>query len=256
MDEIIDHYPITRDAAVDRVFEDVVGAIGKPDIADVVVGAIRQLVDAERIHAFRLMEAGSDQEPYCSWSATGEVGQLNREYLARYQRADPVATVIPAATGRNAVAILKISRGDLSDPHYRRRFFDRYDIRQRISIVRRYGQASIVMSVARRGRLFTPCESRALEEFGRFVLPVLERSRTLTAGEPDMLSLEARFAARRPDMPLRERQVCARTMIGMTAEAAALDLGIATSTVLTYRRRAYTRLGICSAYQLATQVMH
>lgn len=39
----------------------------------------------------------------------------------------------------------------------------------------------------------------------------------------------------------RERAVCARTMVGMTAEAIGLDLGIAASSVLTYRRRAYER---------------
>ena len=39
----------------------------------------------------------------------------------------------------------------------------------------------------------------------------------------------------------RERAVCARTMVGMTAEAIALELGISISSVLTYRRRAYER---------------
>jgi DNA-binding CsgD family transcriptional regulator len=36
----------------------------------------------------------------------------------------------------------------------------------------------------------------------------------------------------------------------MTAEATALDLGISPASVLTYRRRAYQRLGISSIHQL------
>jgi DNA-binding CsgD family transcriptional regulator len=44
--------------------------------------------------------------------------------------------------------------------------------------------------------------------------------------------------------------VCAGTLMGRTAEAIGADLGIAPSTVLTYRRRAYERCGISSAVQL------
>jgi DNA-binding CsgD family transcriptional regulator len=51
------------------------------------------------------------------------------------------------------------------------------------------------------------------------------------------------------DLTERERSVCARTMIGMTAEAIAIDLHIAPSTVLTYRRRAYERYRITNSNQ-------
>ena len=36
----------------------------------------------------------------------------------------------------------------------------------------------------------------------------------------------------------------------MSSEAIALTLGISVNTVLTYRKRAYTRLGICSQNEL------
>ncbi|MFA6031500.1 MAG: LuxR C-terminal-related transcriptional regulator [Myxococcota bacterium] len=47
----------------------------------------------------------------------------------------------------------------------------------------------------------------------------------------------------------RERAVCARTMVGMTAEAIGLDLGISPASVLTYRRRAYERYCFTHANQ-------
>ena len=74
--------------------------------------------------------------------------------------------------------------------------------------------------------------------------------------------LEARGAAMAPDMAMdmfrrrldalgrgltaRELDVCARTLVGLTAEGIALDLDIQKSSVLTYRKRAYARLGISS----------
>jgi DNA-binding CsgD family transcriptional regulator len=48
----------------------------------------------------------------------------------------------------------------------------------------------------------------------------------------------------------RELDVCARTLIGLTAEGIALDLNIKKSSVFTYRKRAYARLGISSQNQL------
>ena len=44
--------------------------------------------------------------------------------------------------------------------------------------------------------------------------------------------------------------LCAAIAVGMNSEAIALTLGIRLNTVLTYRKRAYARLGICSQNEL------
>ena len=54
-----------------------------------------------------------------------------------------------------------------------------------------------------------------------------------------------------PMLSPRERQVCARTAVGMTSEATALDLGVGIGSVQTYRKRAFQRLEISTAFQLA-----
>lgn len=48
----------------------------------------------------------------------------------------------------------------------------------------------------------------------------------------------------------RELDVCVRSLLGMTAEGTALDLDIKQSSVVTYRKRAYVRLGISSQSEL------
>ena len=53
----------------------------------------------------------------------------------------------------------------------------------------------------------------------------------------------------------RERAVCARTMVGMTAEAIALDLGISMASVLTYRRRAYERYRVTHSNQFFLEMI-
>ena len=48
----------------------------------------------------------------------------------------------------------------------------------------------------------------------------------------------------------RERQVCEATLAGKKAEAIAHELGVAPSSIVTYRKRAYEKLEICSRAQL------
>jgi DNA-binding CsgD family transcriptional regulator len=52
----------------------------------------------------------------------------------------------------------------------------------------------------------------------------------------------------------RELDVAVRALYGLTAEGTALDLAIKTSSVITYRKRAYERLGISSLNELFRMV--
>lgn len=67
--------------------------------------------------------------------------------------------------------------------------------------------------------------------------------------------LEERFELAYPQLPPRERQVCARAAIGMSVEGTALDLDIGQASVMTYRKRAYGRLGVTSPFELCSLVM-
>ena len=48
----------------------------------------------------------------------------------------------------------------------------------------------------------------------------------------------------------REAEVCRGILAGLSTEAIALTLGVSANTVLTLRRRAYARLGVCSKAEL------
>lgn len=67
--------------------------------------------------------------------------------------------------------------------------------------------------------------------------------------------IAGRLAEQYPELTARERLVCGYTLAGYTAEAIALILGVGMSTVVTYRRRAYARLGVCNANQLIAPLL-
>lgn len=52
------------------------------------------------------------------------------------------------------------------------------------------------------------------------------------------------------DLSRRESEVCARILYGLSSYGIALDLGIGKESVMTYRKRAYNRLGIASQREL------
>ena len=65
-------------------------------------------------------------------------------------------------------------------------------------------------------------------------------------------TLAALFATRAPLAALtpREREVCCRILSGLSSEAISQELGISLHSTLTYRKRAYQRLGISSQGEL------
>ncbi len=48
----------------------------------------------------------------------------------------------------------------------------------------------------------------------------------------------------------RELSVCALALAGMTIEGTALNLGLKNTSVITYRKRAYAKLGISSLNEM------
>jgi len=63
-------------------------------------------------------------------------------------------------------------------------------------------------------------------------------------------AFSARLHAISGSLTPREREVLARVMLGMTSQGIALDLGVGLNTVLTYRKRAYARLGVTGQAEL------
>ena len=64
-----------------------------------------------------------------------------------------------------------------------------------------------------------------------------------------------RLAQQYPQLTPRERTVCGYPLAGYTAEGISLILGIGMSTIVTYRRRAYSRLGVSNVNQLIAPLL-
>ncbi len=78
-----------------------------------------------------------------------------------------------------------------------------------------------------------------------------------SADRPPLVTVfEQRLAADFPQLTPRERQVCARTVAGWSAASTATSLGLTRASVLTYRQRAYHKLGFSRAADFLERLVH
>ena len=239
-------------------------AIGSDQMESALAGAANGLTRVDRLYAFE--QRGPEREPilYRCWAKKGAIEEIVDQYRERYYKTDPINGVLSKLHTCDPAATLRLRSRDVPDADYRKSCFEQPAIGERVSIMRRVNTKWLVLNCARSrvAGAFTPDDIAILKLFGAFVLPLVARHEQLFEimglSRNSTLSIEVledRFGQLLSALTARERQVCARTLMGMTAEAIALDLSIGRASVLTYRQRAYRRLNICSAYQLSTLVL-
>ncbi len=180
-------------------------------------------------------------------------------YSQLYHNIDPVCDAYSAAPSISDIAIQRIRPADIDCADFRRRFFDQAGIVERVSIIQRGAHAWRVINVSRHRSdgTFSDAEVDALVSLARLALPMLPFNRKrAVARQPSAQRVEGRLQQLFPTLTRREQEVCARATVGMSVEATAIDLGIAKTSVMTYRKRSYQRLGITSVHELCALVAH
>ncbi len=90
--------------------------------------------------------------------------------------------------------------------------------------------------------------------FARLALPLAARHTELVEGICSKISVVQTGSSVRSlnrGLTAREIEVCARAAYGMSVEGTSIDLGLGRASVLTYRKRAYSRLRVSSVYELS-----
>lgn len=241
------------------LYEQLLGTLGTEEFGSTVRDSVLGLIaGARRIYLF---EATSRIDTSLQYFF-GEPGltELFPAYCKWYLRQDPVFEAYQAAPRQNDVAVQRVRPAHISSPGFRRQIFEEPGIVERVSVIQRGPDSWRVMNVSRHASdgCLSDEQVGALVSLACLLLPMLPLNRRQLAN-PRPLSvqqLEDRFAARFEHLTLRERQVCARAASGMSVAATAEELGIARTSVLTYRQRAYQRLKVASSVDLRTLVTH
>jgi DNA-binding CsgD family transcriptional regulator len=242
--------------ALGATYERLLAAIGTDAFGAAVRDAVFSLTaGARRIYLFEAEDRETSSLHY--FFCESRLVKLFPAYKRWYMRQDPITEAFSATRESNNVVLQKVRPTDIESSGFRRRFFDDAGIVERVSIVQRGIDAWRGISIARHASngYCSDDEIRSLVGLACLALPMLPLNRTRTQ-RPQLTAtqLEARFAARYSSLTTRERQVCARAAVGLSVEATSRELGIAKSSVLTYRQRAYQRLGVRSPLELSALV--
>ena len=193
-----------------------------------------------------------------------EAEELARDYVSKYHQRDPHFTQSRPGSSEPSDEPVHPSLEDEYDPEYRDHFFTQHDLVDKISITLKIDEGYIYCNFYRIGDSgeFTEDERKILES----ILPLITNLigthlKILKLGSEDgndedtnarslVHSIISSRAAPFDKLTERESEVCERILVGFTSTGIGLDLGIAESSVNTYRRRAYEKLEIASQNEL------
>ncbi|HWX32948.1 MAG TPA: LuxR C-terminal-related transcriptional regulator [Steroidobacteraceae bacterium] len=176
-------------------------------------------------------------------------------YIVRCHSVDPC---VQAANKLNSTATLtKLDINDIEDMQYRH-CFELTQVRERLSLFSRIGDDFYLLSVFRGPRMsrFTPVEMNYFAALAELLLvtaqkhEILMDQRRSAPRHLDIKGIERLLKIRAPSLSARECEVCARAVVGKTIEGTSLDLDIRRTSVITYRQRAYQKLGISRTNEL------
>lgn len=245
--------------SVESTYERLLNSLGTSDFERDFLSSVQDITDVDRIYCFEQRSGDIAPELFCSWMPKADSPTLIRHYRTLYHRFDPIRCVLPSIPNA-ACASITFHANEIENNEYRLACFDRFSIRHRLSVVKHVGDRWLTMSVARRSHPFVGNEIESIANLARISLPIVAKHHAMKAHAPggnlSVEELERRLDVLELGLTERERQVCARTIVGISAEGAALDLGISMGSVLTYRQRAYRRANVSNAMQLAAIVMH
>jgi DNA-binding CsgD family transcriptional regulator len=242
-----------------QCYDRLLAAMGTDSFGSTVRDSVlSQTAGARRIYLFE----GTGREDTSLQYFFGEPGLIDLfpAYRRWYLPQDPVFDAYCAAPRCSDVALQRVRPENIPSPGFRRRIFDDAGIIERLSIVQRGADTWRVLSVSRHATdgFFSDREIETLASLAFLVLPMLPHNRRRCDARTalSVAQLESRFASQFAELTHRERQVCARAAMGMSVDATASDLGVARSSVLTYRQRAYLRLRVASPVELCALVTH
>jgi DNA-binding CsgD family transcriptional regulator len=230
-------------------------AIGRPDFPNVLIDTLRRHADVGHCMVFALDRAGAAS---CLLDA-GNIpigGDLGAAYAGQFHESDPNRDALFEGEGGGPI-MLPAFAPRMYGARYRKIFFHDSGIVDKCATVIWAGDTCFYVNfyrIAAQGRF-----TAALRERLQAIAPAVGASvaRHFQQKATPEQSLATLFATRAPLASLtpREQEVCRRILAGFSSEAISQGLGISLHSTLTYRKRAYQRLGISSQGELFAIVL-
>lgn len=236
-------------------FAPAVQALGHARFGDVLLGAVRESVGAELLSAFCLDDGGPR---YCLARAIDQLGNPFAEcaaqhYVDGYWHSDPgLERLREAHDACGGTVLCQQASNEIRHTGYRAFCYEAPRLIDRVSVLGAVGARRMLFSAYRRAARgpfahdevlrFAAHAEMLMSIVGKHV-ELLEQVRPSTQRD-SLAALEGRLASCFAALSLRERQICAGLIVGLSAKEIAQRCGVEVSTVVTYKKRAFEKLGV------------
>jgi DNA-binding CsgD family transcriptional regulator len=252
-----------RDLALARA----VLAIGQDSFSSELLASLQAVAPVDHVMIFGFAP-DARAECLANADAITIAADLGDAYASHFHAFDPNKDAIFNLRQRNEPVRMRFAAPRTYPTRYRKIFFEDSGIVDKFATALWHDDRCFYVNfyrIARSGR-FTSAELLQLERSSASFVATIARHFELQTSSRQIPSrqagislaqqLEHLFCRTHPLAALspRERDICIKILLGFTSEAVALDLGLSHNTVLTYRRRAYERLGIGSQNELFARV--
>lgn len=185
--------------------------------------------------------------------------QCSKSYIqGQYWSRDSMLDEAQRIVGNDEIKVYRTEVGHMPDGDLRMRY-ERLHVCDRLRACGRAGRQFVVLSTFRSDSQGS-FSREAIDRFGqlaKLLVSIARKHIALTSEHPglshaltSLVEITACIETADEDLPRRETEVCARILYGMSTAGIALDLGISEETVITYRKRAYARIGIGTSREL------
>jgi DNA-binding CsgD family transcriptional regulator len=232
-------------------FANAVAALGTTDYGRACFRVFEQAFDVDHWAIFRYRSIDSVKCIATASRAHEAAAEKNVDFfLSRCYRFDP-SLIAFKQQHTERPCLIKMAISDIYDPQYRH-CFELTNVQERLSFFAA-DKADLLQLCIYRGavnRTFSVAEMNLFATLARLVIATALKHEALgdhgatAQGQLDLDALERRLDDLAMGLSKREREVCARAVAGSTIEETAVDLDIRKTSVITYRQRAYQKLGI------------
>ncbi len=265
--------PTLLDASVPDWLDDVAAvstALGEDVFEARLMALLNRILPVDHCAVFTFNPEGQAGHLFTSSKMPeADAEALARDYVSGYYAEDPNFAALQKVGADDSTPFLGLNPLDFEGHYnrdYRKRFFDRVDLIDKAAAVTRLREGVVYCNFYRMGGSgkFSDDDRARLGKALPLVTSLIGSHYRLrhAGGEPAtqspsrgsaqslVHSVIGRAVPPFDRLTNRERDVCARILLGYTSEAIGLDLGIAPTSVVTYRKRAYAKLGIATQNEL------
>jgi DNA-binding CsgD family transcriptional regulator len=242
-------------------FADAVGAIGTLGFDEILLKAVNSAVTVDHLTVLTYRRDEKLQTlSIASRVDTSQARSLTRDYVAHHHVFDPNypdITKLSRSRSRRII-VRRHDRTRLRAKAYQQRFYATVGIIDKVSYLWRQGDVAFYVNLYRTLRTghYAEHELRKLREIARMVASLVRMHGGRKRLEAALATGDFRELARRivellgPRLTAREQAVLSCILMGMHTEGIALSLHVKPASVITFRKRAYAKLGISSQPEL------